>query len=147
LNDNSVIYADVFGQAGGSVDIGAEVFLADPTSSVTASSVLGVSGFALPLSGALAPLPQTFVSAATLLPTRCAARYREGKTSSIAVGGRSGLPPEPGGALPSPLALGERLMADPAVMGAPRRQPSTARFALLAGHEQAFPRLAGDCAH
>jgi hypothetical protein len=120
---------------------------------VSASSALGIQGTVniqapvTALSGTLAPLPQAFVPVATLLPARCAARYSGGTVSSLVLGGRGGLPLEPGGVLPSPLALGERLMADPAVMGAPARQPSTARFALLSGHEQAFPRLAGDCAH
>jgi hypothetical protein len=151
--EGSQILATAVEGRGGTIGIGAEVLLADPTSLISASSTLGVSGTidiqapVTALSGTLAPLPQTVVQVAALLPARCAARYRRGTLSSFVLGGRGGLPLEPGGVLPSPLTLGERLMADPAVMGAPAWQPSTARFALLAGHEQAFPRLAGDCVH
>jgi hypothetical protein len=95
------------------------------------------------LSGTLAPLPQAFVNVAALLPARCATRYSGGTGSSLVLGRRGGLPLEPGSVLPSPLALGEQLMADLTVTGEPSRQESIARFALLAGHEQTFPRLAG----
>jgi hypothetical protein len=137
---------------GGRIQITSDVFLADPTSQVTASSTLGIQGTVdirapvTNLSGTLAPLPQAFINVAALLPARCAARLSRGTTSSLVLGGRPGLPLEPSGVLPSPLALGERLMADPTVTGAPARPTSAARFALLAGYERGFPRLAGDCA-
>jgi hypothetical protein len=99
------------------------------------------------LGGALAPLPQAFVEVVTLLPARCAARFHGGHTSSLVLGGRSGLPAEPGGLLPSSLALEERLADNPALTGALHRPPSAARFAFLADHEKGLPRLAGDCAH
>jgi large exoprotein involved in heme utilization and adhesion len=151
--DGSAIVANAFGGRGGNILINAGVFLADPASLVSASSALGIQGTVAiqapvtALSGTLAPLPQAFVDVATLLPARCAARARDGRDSSLVLGGRGGLPLEPSGVLPSPLALGEQLMADPTVMGAPHRQPSAARFALLARHEQAFPRLVRECAH
>ena len=93
------------------------------------------------LCGTLAPLPQAFVNVTALLPVRCAARFRGGHTSSVVLGGRDGLPADPGGVLPSPLALEERLVADPAVMERPHQPPSNARFALLADREKALPRL------
>src|SRR5690606_25582963 len=92
--------------------IDAEVFLPDPAAQVSASSELGVQGTVAiqapvtELSGSVAPLPQTFVSAAELLPARCAARLAGGTTSSLVLGGRGGMPPSPGGVLPSPLAMG-----------------------------------------
>jgi hypothetical protein len=95
------------------------------------------------LTGSIAPLPQTFVDVAVLLPARCAARLSGGKASSLILGGRDGLPLEPSGVLPSPLALGELLTADPTVTGEHGRQTSSARFALLRGPEKAFPRLPG----
>jgi large exoprotein involved in heme utilization and adhesion len=151
--DHSSIVANAFGGRGGNIQITADAFLADPASLVSASSALGIQGTVniqapvTSLSGALAPLPQTFVSIAALLPAQCAARYRGGHASSLVLGGRSGLPLEPGGVLPSPLALGERLAADPTVTGEPSRPTASARLALLAGDEKTFPRLAGDCAH
>ena len=97
------------------------------------------------LSGTLAPLPQAFVNVAALLPARCAARLSGGQTSSLVLGGRYGLPAEPGGVLPSPLVLEERLVADPTLTGALHWQTSATRFALLAAHEKGLPRLAGGC--
>ncbi len=122
---------------GGRIDINADIFLADPASRVSASSELGLSGTVdiqapvTTLSGTLAPLPQAFVNVAALLPSRCAARLSGGQTSGLVLGGRDGVPYDPGGVLPSPLALDERLVADPAVTEAPHRQQSTAKFALL----------------
>jgi filamentous hemagglutinin family protein len=136
--NGSDILANAFGGRGGNVLLRAEVFLADPTSGVSASSSLGITGFLPPLSGSLVPLPQTFVNVAALLPARCAARFSGGKASSLALGGRDGLPLDPSGVLPSPLVPEERLAAEPAVIRAP---PSPAKFALLTGADKGFPRL------
>jgi hypothetical protein len=46
------------------------------------------------------------LAAATLLRASCAARLAQGKTSSLVVAGREGVPPEPEGLLWSPLAEG-----------------------------------------
>jgi filamentous hemagglutinin family protein len=147
IAEGSQIRANAVAGMGGHIQIDSRVFLADPASVVSASSELGISGSvniqapATSLSGTLAPLPQAFVNVAELLPARCAARFRGGKASSLVLGGRGGLPPDPGGVLPSPLVLDERLVADPVLTGAPHRQPSAATFALLAGQEKALPRL------
>jgi hypothetical protein len=145
--DGSRIVANAFGGMGGNILIDAGVFLADPASLVSASSALGLQGTVniqapvTSLSGTVAPLPQAFVHVAALLPARCAARLSEGKASSLVLGGREGLPLEPGGLLPSPLGLEERLAADSAMRGAPAQQTSAAKFALLAAHEKGLPRL------
>jgi large exoprotein involved in heme utilization and adhesion len=147
--DGSHIIANAFGGRGGNIRIGAEVFLADPASLVSASSELGISGTVdiqapvTSLGGTLAALPQAFVNVAALLPARCAARWRGGKTSSLVLGGRDSLPLEPSGVLPSPLVLEERLATDPAGIGAPPQLPSPARFAFPADQEKALPRLQG----
>ena len=141
--------ANAFGGRGGNIQITADAFLADPASRVSASSTLGLQGTAniqapvTSLRGTLAPLPQAFVSAAVLLPVRCAARYQGGQASSLVLGGRDGLPAEPGGVLPSPLALEERLMADMAGIGVPRPPRSPVRFAFLADAEKTWPQLRG----
>jgi hypothetical protein len=127
-----------------------DVFLADPASLVSASSALGIAGTVdiqapvTSLSGTLAPLPQAFVSAAALLPARCAARFSGGNVSSLVLGGRHGLPADPGSLLPSPLALDPRVGADPAGTAEPHRQKSTNRFALLAGDDKVFARMRGE---
>jgi large exoprotein involved in heme utilization and adhesion len=145
--DGSQLIANAFEGLGGNIRIEAGVFLADPASLVSASSALGIQGLVdirapvTSLSGTLAPLPQTFVSAAALLPARCAARAQGGKLSSLVLGGRDGRPLDPGDVLPSPLALDERLLADPAIIRGPPRPSSTSWLALLAAHEKRLPRL------
>jgi large exoprotein involved in heme utilization and adhesion len=145
--DRSQVMADAFGGRGGNIQISSDVFLSDPVSLVSASSAMGIQGTVdirapvTTLSGTLAPLPQAFVSAAALLPARCAARAQDGRYSSLVLGGREGLPIDPGGLLPSPLVLDDRLVVDPAMSGGPQPPPSAAKFALLAGQEKALPRL------
>jgi large exoprotein involved in heme utilization and adhesion len=85
----------------------ADTFLADPQSVVDASSQLGVSGTVdiqapiTSVSGLVSPLSSEFISASALLKERCIARLREGgKYSSFVIGGRDGLPIEPGNLLP-----------------------------------------------
>jgi filamentous hemagglutinin family protein len=145
--EGSRIIANAFEGMGGNIRIRAKVFVADPGSQVEASSTLGISGM-VDITGAVtgltwsvAPLPQTFVHIAELLPVRCAARAPGGRYSSLVLSGREGLPLEPDGALPSPLALEARLAAVSIMPGAPPQPLSPAILALLAGHEKALPRL------
>jgi large exoprotein involved in heme utilization and adhesion len=149
LLEGSRIIANAFEGRGGNIRIEAGVFLADPASRVEASSALGISGTVdirapvTSLSGTLAPLPQAFVSAAELLPARCVARVQGGKASTLVVRGRDGLPLDPGGLLPSPLALDIREGTDPAGTGESYRQNPISRFALLANDDKVFPRMRG----
>jgi large exoprotein involved in heme utilization and adhesion len=108
---NSQIIAQAFQGRGGNIQIQAQqVFLADPASQVSASSALGINGQVAiqapvtSISGAVAPLPQTFAQTAELLRSRCAERLREGTVSRFVIGGRDGVPLEPGSLLLSPLA-------------------------------------------
>ncbi len=107
LNQSRIV-ANAFAGTGGNIMIGADTFLTDPQSIVDASSQLGVSGtvdIQAPIkniSGLVNPLSSEFTSASALLKERCIARLREGgKYSSFVVGGRDGLPIEPGNLLPS----------------------------------------------
>jgi filamentous hemagglutinin family protein len=109
--ESSQIRANAFEGRGGNIQIQAQqAFLADPASQVSASSTLGINGQVAiqspvtSLSGAVAPLPQAFAQTAELLRSRCAERLREGTVSRLVVGGRDGVPLEPGSLLPSPLA-------------------------------------------
>jgi len=110
LLQHSQIIANAFAGTGGTIDIQAQqVFLADPLSQVSATSTLGINGqvnIQAPvtnISGAVAPLPQAFAQTAELLRSRCAERLREGTVSRFVVGGRDGVPLEPGSLLLSPL--------------------------------------------
>ncbi len=109
--DNSGIHADAFGGPGGNVSIFANVMLSSTpiATAVTASSALSAPGtvninaVVTDVSGSLAELSTEVLEAAALLRASCAARLAEGKTSSLVVAGREGLPLEPGGLLPSAL--------------------------------------------
>jgi len=104
---NSQIIANAYEGTGGNIRIIADVFLMDPSSTVSASSALGVDGsvdIQSPISnvsGFIAPLGSTYVSATDLLRERCIVRLRQGKYSSFIISGRDGLPLEPGGLMPS----------------------------------------------
>jgi filamentous hemagglutinin family protein len=142
------IRAEAFAGRGGNVRIATGVFLADSDSRVSASSTLGISGLVdirapvTSLVGTLAPLPQTFVSVAELLPARCAVRLSGGRASSLVVGGRDGLPSEPGDLLSSPLLEAE-VAREPAERGEAQPHSSAFRFALLERAAQRLPRLQG----
>lgn len=146
--EGSQIRAEAFGGPGGNVRIVSDVFLRDPASLVSASSALGIQGTVdirapvTSLSGAVAPLPQAFVSAAALLPARCAAQLSGGRYSSLVVGGPDGLPLDPGGVLASPLTLDE-LVGDPGMDETPHHRKPPAKFALLSVADKVFPRLHG----
>jgi len=86
-----------------------KALLRDPGSVITATSVTGLQGEVniqapvTSLSGAVAPLPQALTQTTELLQSRCAERLREGTVSRFVLGGRDGVPLEPGSLLLSPL--------------------------------------------
>jgi len=111
LVQGSQITANADAGNGGRISLTAsKALLVDPSSAVTASSTRGFTGqvsIQAPvtnLSGAVAPLPQAFAQAAELLQSRCAERLRGGIVSRFVLGGRDGVPLEPGSLLLSPLA-------------------------------------------
>jgi len=115
LLQNSQIVANAFAGQGGKINIQAQqVFLADPTSQVSASSALGINGqvaIQAPvtnISGTVAPLPQTFARAGELLRDRCGERVRGGTVSRFVLRGRDGVPLEPGSLLLSPPVRAEQ---------------------------------------
>ncbi len=109
--DHSVVRADAFGGPGGNVHIGGDIFLTND-SLVSASSALGTPGTinieatVTNVSGTLARLPEAVGQAATLLRASCAARFASGKTSSLVIAGRQGVPVEPGDLLAGALLAG-----------------------------------------
>ncbi len=147
LESFSQIIANAFGGPGGNINITADAFLADAEKSiVSASSVLGVDGeinidAITDLSGAITPLEKRFSEAARLLRQRCAERLRGGQISSFIVGGRDGVPLEPGELLPSPLYM----MAEPVVPGRGDRQEHTPdeSAGFIGFDEQGQPHIRG----
>jgi filamentous hemagglutinin family protein len=117
--NNSQILANAFGGPGGNINITADVFLVNsggqfPTSLtgiVDASSALSTPGTVnieatfTNVVGTFTQLPSTPLQATELLRASCAARFAGGKSSSLVLGGRDGLPLQPGDLLPSPLYL------------------------------------------
>jgi large exoprotein involved in heme utilization and adhesion len=117
LNDSQIL-ANAFGGPGGNINITADVFLVNQGATtpgslvgiVEASSALSTPGTIsiqaqiTDVSGALAQLPESVLQAAALLTASCAARLAGGKTSSLVVHGREGVPPAPDAPLWSPLA-------------------------------------------
>jgi filamentous hemagglutinin family protein len=117
--NNSQILANAFGGPGGNINITADVFLVNsggmfPTSLngiVDASSALSTPGTVnieatfTNVVGSFFQLPSTPLEATELLRASCAARFSGGKTSSLVLAGRDGLPLQPGGLLPSPLYM------------------------------------------
>jgi large exoprotein involved in heme utilization and adhesion len=110
--NNGGIHADAFGGPGGNISIFATaLFSSTPVeTAITASSALSqpgtinVNAVITDVSGSLVELPSALVEAAALLRASCAARLAAGKASSFVVAGREGIPPEPGGLLPSALS-------------------------------------------
>jgi large exoprotein involved in heme utilization and adhesion len=110
--NNGGIHADAFGGPGGNINIfTTALFSSTPVeTAVTASSqlsspgVISINAVITDVSGSLVELPSALVEAAALLRASCAARLAAGKASSFVIAGREGIPPEPGGLLPSALA-------------------------------------------
>jgi large exoprotein involved in heme utilization and adhesion len=105
------IHANAFGGPGGNINIFANVLLSSTPilTAITASSALSTSGtisvnaVATDVTSSLPELRTDTREAAALLRASCAARLAEGKTSSLVVAGREGVPLEPGGLMPSAL--------------------------------------------
>ena len=108
---DSGIHANAFGGPGGNINIFANVLLSSTPilTAITASSALSTSGtisinaVATDVTSSLPELKADTREAAALLRASCASRLAEGKTSSLVVAGREGVPLEPGGLLPSAL--------------------------------------------
>jgi large exoprotein involved in heme utilization and adhesion len=142
LLQNSRIIANASQGKGGNISIQAQqAFLADPGSTVSASSMGGpelqgtvdIRAPVASISGAVAPLPQAFAQPAELLRSRCAERLREGTVSRFVVGGRDGVPLEPGSLLLSPLVRGEQ--PDPASIADTLEGQREASFVHVGGLE------------
>ncbi len=109
LLQGSRIVANAYEGQGGNIRIAAGTFLADPDSVVDASSALGIDGTidiqapVTDVTGGLKPLQKDYLNAAALLGGHCAARMAGAQGSSFVIGGREGLPLEPGQFLPSTL--------------------------------------------
>jgi hypothetical protein len=115
---------------------------------ITASSALNTPGTidiqatVTEFSSDISQLPDVPLQATELLRATCAARVAGGRSSSLVLAGRGGLPLEPGGLLPSPLYLG----ADSAISFDNQNQPgerpkfSPSNFSILSDNQRS-PRM------
>jgi filamentous hemagglutinin family protein len=117
--EDSQILANAFGGPGGNIDITADVFLVnsggmvplslkgivDASSTLSTPGVINIEATFTNVTGSVTLLPETPLKATELLRAACAARFAGGKTSSLVVGGRDGIPLQPGDLSPSPLYL------------------------------------------
>src|SRR5262249_27800395 len=141
--DDSRILAQAVRGHGGNINITGDVFLVNsggqfPTSLtgiVDASSALSTPGTVnieatfTNVVGTFTQLPSTPLQASELLRASCAARFSGGKASSLVVGGRDGLPLQPGDLLPSPLYVDLASAADTPSTVTSQELPT--RFSLL----------------
>ena len=106
---NGTITAQAEAGRGGDISIRAEALIDDPQSLITASSRIGIDGVVeidtpvSNLSRVVTPLPRRFSRVTKLLRHRCAERLREGRVSSLVVGGYDAMPVTPSHLLPSRL--------------------------------------------
>ena len=109
--NNGGIHANAFGGPGGNINIFTDLLLSTVSigTAITASSekstpgTIDIQATIVDVSGDISQLPEAPLQATELLRASCAARVAGGKSSSLVLGGRGGLPLEPGGLLPSPL--------------------------------------------
>jgi filamentous hemagglutinin family protein len=151
--DGSQILANAFGGPGGNINIVADVFLVNsggqsPTSLagiVEASSALSTPGTinieatVTDVSGTVAQLPEAPLQATELLRAACAARFVGGKASSLVLGGRDGLPHQPGNLLPSPPYLASK-SDSPSTISGSSGFSSPAGFSLLGSSDRPLHR-------
>jgi hypothetical protein len=74
------------------------------SSALSSPGTIAIQAQFTDVTGALAQLPESILQAAALLRASCTARLAQGKTSSLVVAGREGVPPAPDGLLWSPVA-------------------------------------------
>ena len=110
LQNSQILANAVFGP-GGNISIATNLLLPDSTSIISASSQFGQQGTIsiqspiAPASGKIIPLSQKALIETSLMSQPCAA-LAGGIFSTFTLAGRDVVPPEPGGWLSSPLALG-----------------------------------------
>jgi len=118
LDDSQILARAVQGH-GGNINITGDVFLmnsggrapvslagiVDASSELSTPGTIDIEATFTNVTGSVTRLPETPLQAMELLRASCPARFAGGKASSLVLAGRSGLPLQPGGLLPSPLYL------------------------------------------
>jgi filamentous hemagglutinin family protein len=120
--DDSRVLANAFGGPGGNINITGDVFLVNSggqfppslagiiqaSSALSTPGTINIEATVTDVSSTVAQLPEVPLQATELLRAACAARFAGGKASSLVLGGRDGLPLQPGSLLPSPLYLADK---------------------------------------
>jgi len=139
LNHSSIIAQAIEGH-GGDITITADQFIPSSDSIVSASSELGISGTVVingprvDVNGALVVLSSELRSAEQVVRNNCAAHHRR-RQSSLAEGGRGGLPQDPDATLPALYIAGRDMSpTSPTVPGPPSPIPAQQTTARLTVH-------------
>jgi hypothetical protein len=82
--------------------------IVDASSALSTPGTINIEATFTNVTSEVVQLPETPLRATELLRAACAARFVGGKTSSLVLAGRDGVPPQPGGLLPSPLYLASK---------------------------------------
>jgi filamentous hemagglutinin family protein len=117
MNDSQILARAVLGH-GGNINITGDVFLMNTggrapvllngiidASSERNTPEIDIEATFTDVTGSVTRLPETPLQATALLRASCTARFAGGKASSLVLGGRDGLPLQPGDLLPSPLYM------------------------------------------
>jgi filamentous hemagglutinin family protein len=149
--NNSQVLANAFGGPGGNINITGDVFLVnsggrfptsltgivDASSALSAPGTVNIEATFTNVVGTFAQLPSTPLQATELLRASCAARFAGGKASSLVLGGRDGLPLQPGDLLPSPLYVANDAGTPPTGTRVTGYDQSL-RYSLLGSKDQAL---------
>jgi filamentous hemagglutinin family protein len=151
--EDSQILANAFGGPGGNITITADVFLVnsggmlplslegivDASSALSTPGTVNIEATFTNVTGSVTLLPETPLKATELLRAACAARFAGGKTSSLVVGGRDGIPLQPGDLSPSPLYLAGDADTPSTGNKVTGQEPLT-RFSLLGSRDRLLDR-------
>jgi len=145
LNDSQILARAVRGH-GGNINITGDVFLVnsggraplslsgivDASSELSTPGTVNIEATFTNVTGSVTRLPETPLQATEPMRSSCAARSG-GKASRLVIGGRDGLPLQPGDLLPSPLYLASEadIPDTPSTGNEVTRQDLSTRFSLL----------------
>ena len=151
--DDSQVLANAFGGPGGNITITGDVFLVnsggqspislagivEASSALSTPGTINIEAAVTDVSGTVAQLPEAPLQATELLRAACAARFVGGKTSSLVLGGRDGLPLQPGSLLPSPLYVASEADKPSTISSSTGFSPPTG-FSLLGSSDRNLNR-------
>ena len=115
--------------------------IVDASSELSTPGTIDIEATFTNVTGSVTRLPETPLQASQLLRSSCPARFAGGKASSLVIGGRDGIPLQPGDLLPSPLYFDLASEVDtPATDNKVTGQDPPTRFSLLGPQDRLVNR-------